>query len=183
MILEDWGLLLVLVGVSFLIYYTREKAKNLARKEDLDRLTDIVERVRSRFEKANLVHRIQFEAEFRHYERIWKASHVAFKAHVKLYPVAGEPIPKPTQKEFDAFIRAQLDFAEAMDDCKPFIPDELWKVFYDFDTELIEAKVQGLTGTQRADVRKYRTEVRMAFEKCAARIAKRLSDLLVVESV
>jgi hypothetical protein len=73
---NDWKLLVILVTIGLSVLYLRKyigaKAENLAQKEDLRALTDIVEGVRAQFERANLVHRVQFEAEFRACQDVWR---------------------------------------------------------------------------------------------------------------
>ena len=80
-LMSDWKLFVIVaaigVGVFYLRNYVRKKAENLARKEDLKDLTDIVERVRAQFERANLVHRVQFEAEFRVCQDLWRDANKA----------------------------------------------------------------------------------------------------------
>jgi hypothetical protein len=184
---QNAAFLLILGALAFLIYsvraylpaYIRRKAENLAQKEDLRVLTDITERIRSQFDKVNVVHRIQFEAEFRHYQDLWRALHMGWTQFVRLFPV-NRHLPQPDQSIFDSFLAAQLQYAQALDDCKPFIPEDIWGAFHEFDLMLIEAKARGLSGTAVTDVREYRKEVRKVLEGCAEKIRTRLATLLVV---
>jgi len=84
--MSDWKLFVIVaaigLGVFYLRHYVGAKAKNLAEKEDLKDLTRIVERVRSQFERANLVHRVQFEAEFRVCQDLWRDAHSTFREFV-----------------------------------------------------------------------------------------------------
>jgi hypothetical protein len=88
--MNDWNLLVILgaIGLSwfFLRKYIGRKAENLAQKEDLRHLTDIVERVRTQFERANLVHRVQFEAEFRACQDVWREANNTHREFVRLFP-------------------------------------------------------------------------------------------------
>ena len=86
------------------------KAENLAQKEDLRALTDIVEGVRAQFERANLVHRVQFEAEFRACQDVWREANNTHREFVRLYPVA---FGKPTPFQRGKFINAQQAFPDA----------------------------------------------------------------------
>ena len=78
-------------GLGVLIYvvskalpaYLAEKGKNVAAKKDLKRPTEIAERIRSQFAQANVVHRVQFEAEFQAYQALWSAAHDAVVAYIR----------------------------------------------------------------------------------------------------
>src|SRR4029077_5059240 len=113
-IVNDWKLLVILVTIGLSVLYLRKyigaKAENLAQKEDLRALTDIVEGVRAQFERANLVHRVQFEAEFRACQNVWREANNTHREFVRLFPVA---FGKPTPFQRGEFISAQLAFADA----------------------------------------------------------------------
>jgi nitrogen regulatory protein PII-like uncharacterized protein len=91
--MNDWKLYVILATIGLAVFYLRHyvgaKAKNLAQKEDLKDLTNIVERVRSQFERANLVHRVHFEAEFRACQDIWRGAHSTHREFVRLFPMSG----------------------------------------------------------------------------------------------
>src|SRR4051812_41006520 len=107
--MQDVALTAILIGIGFLIYlvkvslpaYVRRKAENLAQKEDLQILTDITERIRNQFDKVGLVHRIQFEAEFRAYQDIWRLGQNAFKENVRLNLLVVKG--SRTQEQFSIF--------------------------------------------------------------------------------
>ena len=175
---------LLLMGVGFLIYlvqwslpkYINRKAENLAQKQDLEELTRIAANINSKFDRSNVVHRVQFEAEFRHYQDVWTAAHKTLMYFVRLYPVVGG-LRTFTEQHFSEFVETQLSFAQALEACKPFIPDAVWKEFYDFEDLMIEAKARGLSAI---DAQQHRKRANQAFERCAAAIKMRLSDTLVV---
>ena len=87
--MNDWKLYVILaaIGLSwfFLRKYIGAKAENLAQKEDLGALTDIVEGVRAQFERANLVHRVQFEAEFRACQDVWREANNTHREFVRCF--------------------------------------------------------------------------------------------------
>src|SRR5947199_8883829 len=107
--MNDWKLLVIVtaIGLSwfFLRKYRGAKAENLAQKEDLRALTDIVEGVRAQFERANVVHRVQFEAEFRACQDVWREGDNTHREFVRLFPVA---FGKPTPFHRGKFISAEL---------------------------------------------------------------------------
>jgi len=88
---NDWKLLVILAAIAlswfFLRRYIGAKAENLAQKEDLRDLTDIVERVRTQFERANLVHKVQFEAEFKACQDVWREANNTHREFVRLFPL------------------------------------------------------------------------------------------------
>lgn len=121
--------LLTLCGLAFLIWVTRsyfpsyvkKKAENLATKEDLAVLTNIAERIRDQLSRANLVHRVQFEAEFRYYEKVWDATHRLFQWFVRMNPRSGGPALPATEETFKKFLEAHnnvLRFALALGRCR-----------------------------------------------------------------
>jgi hypothetical protein len=83
---NDWKLLVILVTIGLSVLYLRKyigaKAENFAQKEDLRALTNIVEGVRAQFERVNLVHRVQFEAEFRACQDVWREANNAHREFV-----------------------------------------------------------------------------------------------------
>src|SRR5438270_1525962 len=90
--MEHWVQVLLFFCLALLIYFVRvtlpsyiqKKAENLAQKQDLRELTEIAERIRAQFDKVNVVHRVQFEAEFRAYQSIWLGAHNVFKEFIRL---------------------------------------------------------------------------------------------------
>jgi len=136
--MNDWKLLVILaaIGLSwfFLRKYIGAKAENLAQKEDLRALTDIVEGVRAQFERANLVHRVQFEAEFRACQDVWREANNTHREFIRLYPIA---FGKSTPFQRGEFINAQQAFADALEAGKPFMNQTVWKAFFEFENSII----------------------------------------------
>ena len=177
--MNDWKLLVILaaIGLSwfFLRRYIGVKAENLAQKEDLRDLTDIVERVRAQFETANLVHRVQFEAEFRACQDVWRHAHNTHREFVRLFPLA---FGKPTPLQRGAFISAQLAFADALEAGKPFMNQTVWKAFFEFENSVITWK--DVEMIPKESTKESREAARLHLERCAEEIRKRFSELLVV---
>ena len=177
--MNDWNLLVILAAIGLSVFYfrgyIRRKAENLAQKEDLRELTDIVERVRTQFERANLVHRVQFEAEFRACQDVWRQANNTHREFVRLFPIA---FGKPTPLQRGTFISAQLAFADALEAGKPFMNQAVWKAFFEFENSMIVWKdVEMIT---KESTKESREEARLALEHCAEEIRKRFSELLVV---
>ena len=120
-----------------------ESEKNLAQKEDLRHLTDIVEGVRARFERANLVHRVQFEAEFRACQDVWRQANNTHQEFVRLFPLL---FGKPTPLQRGKFTNAQLAFSEALDAGKPFMNETVLKAFFEFENSMIVWKDVEING-------------------------------------
>ena len=171
---NDWVLLAIPAAIGLAVVYLREKLKNLAQKEDLQDLTKIVEGVRSQFERVNLVHRVQFEAEFRVCQDVWRIAHDTHREFVRLFPIAVGP---PEEGQREKFVNAQLAFTNALEGCKPFVNPEVSKAFYNFDGLMIQWKDAEIPMVERSE---HRTEARLSLERCAAEIRKRFSELLVV---
>jgi hypothetical protein len=177
-IMIDWNLVVILaaIGVAafYLRNYVRKKAENLAQKEDLQDLTKIVEGVRSQFERVNLVHRVQFEAEFRACQDLWRVTHETFREFIRLFPLSAGA---PGEGQRTKFVDAQLAFTNTLEECKPFVSLVVWKAFYDFEDLMIPWKDADIPLVER---NKYREEARLSFERCATEIRKRFSELIVV---
>jgi len=176
--MNDWNLLVILGAIAlswfFLRKYIDKKAENLAHREDLRHLTDIVERVRTQFERANLVHRVQFEAEFRACQDVWREANNMHREFVRLFPLA---FGKPTPLQRGTFISAQLAFADALEAGKPFMNQAVCKAFFDFGSSMIEWKDVEMP---KESTKESREEARLGLERCAEEIRKRFSELLVV---
>src|SRR5439155_1234561 len=131
---NDWKLLVILAAIAlswfFLRRYIGAKAENLAQKEDLRDLTDIVERVRTQFERANLVHKVQFEAEFKACQDVWREANNTHQEFVRLFSLV---FGKPTPLQRGTFISAQLAFADALEAGKPFMNQAVWKAFFEHE--------------------------------------------------
>ena len=183
----DWIFFLLIVGflgLGYLVrfslpHFIKRKTENFAQKQDLAELTRIAGSINSKFDRLNVVHRVQFEAEFRHFQDVWLAAHKASMYFVRLYPVM-DGLRTVTKEHFDEFVAACFSFAQALDASKPFISGDVWKAFYDFEDLMIDAKTRDFTATSSVDVQRHREEARLAFDRCAAAIQKRLSDTLVV---
>ena len=177
--MNDWKLLVILaaIGLSwfFLRRYIGVKAENLAQKEDMRDLTDIVERVRAQFERANLVHRVQFEAEFRACQDVWRHAHNTHREFVRLFPLT---FGKPTPLQRGTSISAQLAFADALEAGKPFMNQTVWKAFFEFENSVITWK--DVEMIPKESTKESREEARLHLERCAEEIRKRFSELLVV---
>ena len=177
--MNDWKLLVILaaIGLSwfFLRRYIGVKAENLAQKEDLRALTEIVKGVRAQLERANLVHRVQFEAEFRACQDVWREANNTHREFVRLFPVA---FGKPTPFQRGEFISAQLAFADALAAWKPFMNQTVLKAFFEFENSMIVWK--DVEMIPKESTKESREEARLSLERCAEEIRKRFSELLVV---
>jgi nitrogen regulatory protein PII-like uncharacterized protein len=177
--MNDWKLVVILAAIGFSVWYLRNyigaKAKNLAQKEDLEDLTNIVERVRTQFERANLVHRVQFEAEFRTCQDVWREANNTHQEFVRLFPLL---FAKPTPLQRGKFISAQLAFSEALEAGKPFMNQTVWKAFFEFENSMIVWK--DVEMIQKESTNESREGARLGLERCAEEIRKRFSELLVM---
>jgi len=176
---NDWTFLIILAAIGFSVFYLRKymgaKAQNLAHKEDLRELTDIVERVRTQFDRANLVHRVQFEAEFRACQDVWHAANNTHREFVRLFPLV---FGKPTPLQRGQFTNAQQAFSDALDAGKPFMNETVWKAFSEFENSMIVWK--DVETIPKESTKEAREEARLGLERCAEEIKKRFSELLVV---
>ena len=177
--MNDWRLVVILAAIGFSVWYLRNyigaKARNLAQKEDLEDLTNIVERVRTQFERVNLVHRVQFEAEFRACQDVWREANNTHQEFVRLFPLL---FAKPTPLERGKFISAQLAFSEVLEAGKPFMNQTVWKAFFEFENSMIVWK--DVEMIPKESTKEAREEARLSLERCAEEIRKRFSELLVV---
>jgi hypothetical protein len=176
--MNDLKLFVILAAIGLSVFYLRNyigaKAENLAQKEDLRALTDIVEGVRVQFERANLVHRVQFEAEFRACQDVWREANNTHREFVRLFPLA---FGKPTPFQRGKFINAHLTFADALEAGKPFMNQTVWKAFFEFENSIIVWK--DVEMIPKESIKESREEARLGLERCAEEIRKRFSELLV----
>jgi hypothetical protein len=141
-------------------------------------LTSITERIRAQFDNLNIVYRVQFEAEFRAYQEIWLAAHNVFRENVILNSLQG--VASRTKEQFDKFQVAQRTFSDTLVGCRPFIPEDVWRAFYDFEDVMIDDKMRQLTPIPNEELHPHREKTRLAFERCGEQVRKRLAGLLAV---
>jgi hypothetical protein len=177
--MNDWNLLVILAAIGLSVLYLRKyigaKAENVAQKEDLRALTDIVEGVRAQFERAKLVHRVQFEAEFRACQDVWREANNTHREFVRLFPLL---FGKPTPLQRGNFISAQQAFTQALEAGKPFMNQTVWKAFFEFENSMIVWK--DVEMIPKESTKESREEARLGLERCAEEIRKRFSELHVV---
>jgi hypothetical protein len=175
---KDWTLFVILAAIGFSVFYLRKyigaKAENLAQKEDLRALTDVVEGVRAQFARGNLVHRVQFEAEFRACQDVWLQANNTHREFVRLFPLAFD---KPTPLQRGKFTNAQQAFSDALDAGRPFMNQTVWKAFSEFENSMIVWK--DVETIPKESIKESGEEARLALERCAQEITKRFSELLV----
>jgi hypothetical protein len=177
---------LVALGTGWLIYFVKnglpaylaEKGKNLATKEDIGHLTDIVERVRLQFSQVNTVHRVQFEAEFQAYQALQVAAHSAYVAYVRCRSLSNDP----ADGTLEEFVTAHLAFTESIVCHEPFIPDSVCSKFKALDELLLDVRmdVQLKAPKMPADRREERTAIREARQQSVEAIKQRLASVLVI---
>ena len=177
--MNDWKLLVILVAIGLSVFYLRKyigaKMENFAQKEDLRALTNIVEGVRAQFERVNLVHRVQFEAEFRACQDVWREANNTHREFVRLFPLV---FGKSTPLQRGNFISAQQAFTEALEAGKPFMNETVWKAFFEFENSIIVWK--DVEMISKESTKESREEARLSLERCAAEIRKRFSELVAV---
>jgi hypothetical protein len=116
----------------FLRPYLVEKGKNLASKEDIEELTRKVEgikaqhsleleRLRSELGRASLIHKAQYETEFRAYKEIWPRLVDVQRAAAALRPIWDYTDPKESPEERRR--RRSQEFGEAFN----ALQNAVWK--------------------------------------------------------
>jgi len=183
--MQHWAEFLFLLGLGVLIYlvrgipvYINKKAENLAQKEDLRKLTEIAESIRAQFNRLNVVHRVQFEAEFKAYQALWSAAHDAVVAFIRWQSLTFET----TTAEVIAFGEAQLAFANALKRNEPFIPEIVLREFKGLDELFVDVKIDYQSGlpTLPPAKSKGRTAIEEAEHRCVTAIKQRLSEILII---
>ncbi len=178
--------LVLVVGIPLLVWlicfaapkYIEERVKGLAQKADLKDIREITERIRSQFDRGNVVHQVQFEVEFKAYQDIYLAAHHARAAHIKWRSVTFET----GQLQLKEFSDAQLKFVHLLEGCAPFIPLHIVAAFRRLDELFIDAKMEESlkvppsTEVMRAD----RKAIDEAAQACAVQIRERLQTLVTL---
>jgi hypothetical protein len=173
---------LVVLGTGWLIYlvknslpaYLAEKGKNLATKEDVGHLTDIVERIRLQFSHVSTVHKIQFEAEFQAYRELAKSARCVDKAQIRLAFNYEDSVAN--------FEAAHSDFKEVLNYSEPFIPEDVFKEFKVLESLVDVIKVDLLSGLRESplDRSEERRGIDQARQQSVKAIKQRLASVLVV---
>ena len=177
---------LIGLGTTWLIYFVKnglpayltEKGKNLATKEDVGHLTDIVEQVRLQYSKVNTVHKVQFEAEFQVYQAIQLASHSTWVSYVRCRSLSNDS----TDGTLEEFIRTHLAFTELIVCHEPFIPDMIWDKFKVLDQLFLDVRMDVQWGGPKMpeDRSSERTAISQARQQSVEAIKQRLALVLVV---
>lgn len=200
--LSDIASSLTLIAMGILIYsvknyiypYLQKKAENIAQKEDIKELTRLVEDVRAKYTKeieflkskldrTNVVHRIQFEAEFRLYQDLSKFGLATVRDFVRLRPTPQSGLLPPEDGK-SRFSNSQLEFCDCLDASEPFIPREVFAEFSKFKEVLVKAKVDIFyadpTEPESDEERKAtRKAILEGLQASSAAIQRRLSTVLV----
>jgi len=177
---------LVLIGGIWLVIfimqkslpaYLVEKGKNLATKEDIERLTKLTESIRSQFSHINKVHGVQFDAEFEAYKILWKATSFSVIHYIRwrswIYAA---------EKGYEEFVHAQIAFSEALLQHRLFIPEDVWRTFQVLDDLLVDAKANPNASRSKEEVKDCRNAIQDAAGACEKAIRDRLSRVLVVSA-
>jgi hypothetical protein len=137
---------LIVAGLVLRVYlptYFAEKARNLAKKEDIEDLTRKVELVKHEFtaeverlkaglDRATHVSKRQFDVEFAIYRDVWEKLVVLRQAFFALRPFVSEIVPPQVgqerlQRRIDAFNSAYAEFVNAADRNQPFYSEEVYQ--------------------------------------------------------
>jgi len=135
---------IVTVIITLTASYLREKGKNIATKEDIGEITTQVEKAKSEYseqleklksELAQKSHlsRIRYEREMKVFEDVWPRLHTLRTAVLSLRPVmdtvlaVGETEDGRKEERGTAFFEAYRELALAVEENRPFYPEEVWK--------------------------------------------------------
>ena len=178
-ILQTFGIVWVgwLVGIS-IPKYLEEKAKNLAQKEDLDLLTEIVEGVKKRFERGTIVYRAQFEVEFARMQEIWKSARHLDRIFTDAFP--HPEFASTSIEKFTIFKDAQIAFIDALDGSRPFIPLAVFDAFMKFDDLMVDAKQRGISQHSETELARIRKEITSSFDAIELSIRCRIEELRIL---
>ncbi len=178
-ILQTFGIAWVgwLVGIS-MPKYIEEKAKNLAQKEDLDLLTEIVEGVKNRFERGTIVYKAQFEVEFARMQEIWKSARYLDRIFTDAFP--HPEFSSTSIEKFAVFKDAQIAFLDALDGSRPFIPLAVFDAFMKFDDLMVDAKQRGISQHSETELARARKEITLAFDAIEHSIRCRIEELKIL---
>lgn len=177
----------LVIGVPLLVWlvcfaapkYIEERVKGLAQKADLKDIREITERIRSQFDRGNVVHQVQFEAEFKSYQEIYLAAHHAVVAHIKWRSVTFDT----GQKQLGDFSDAQLAFVHLLEGCSPFIPEHILTAFRKLDELFINAKMNDALKDHKSieAMKADRKAIDEAAQACAVQIRERLQSLVTLQ--
>ena len=178
--------LLITAATLYLRKFIAAKAENLAQKQDLKDLTTIVEGVKSRFERANVIHNLKLQKEFTACVNTWKEACLAHKQFCRFHLVAQkdskELAERALSKQVLLFKEAQVKFTDTLKENQPFILEDVWKAFEDFESELIAWKDSSkqLPTPLEAQARE---KARHALDECNRRIRNRFAGEVYLSEV
>jgi hypothetical protein len=164
----------------FLPSYLNEKAKNLATKEDVGEITEIIKaieikyasdlaRLSSKLTTASQINSKQFELELRAYEQIW-TSLVNVRAGFLLHRNLGRSnwqasAEENDEKNYEVLLKALHSFNETIENQRPFYSPAIWKSIRELTDEILS---EGMTNVgsrefganlpSREELKKYRYE-------------------------
>lgn len=140
-IMSTIGLIISIITVSlFIIFknsaqkYIDEKAKNLATIEDIQKITNEVEKVKSNYQQRSHAWKQLFEYEYAILKEVWTATW-EFQEHAKSLLPMIDKLPNDLQKRKNVLNERYKKYSEALDSFKdsvlknqPFIPVYVYEV-------------------------------------------------------
>ncbi len=168
----------------------------LAQKEDIARLLDLVESLKSQqtqaaakeadrpkpsIEKNTAVTRIQFEAEFRMYQEAHALAHEVVAAQAKIFPDESFMMA-PAEETQKRFVSAQMKLTECLAKGEPFFEARVFDCYKLLEELILNQKVALLQshGGDRKNRKTDRKAIVLALQKCADVIRNRISTVVVL---
>jgi hypothetical protein len=169
--------LLITLATLYLRKFVAAKAENLAQKQDLKDLTMIVERVKSQFERANAMHKLQLETEFSACVNTWREASLAHKEFSRIHlatRVSSELVKEHIAKRAKLFTHAQHKFTDTLRANQPFMREDVWKAFADLELALTAWRdsSERVPSPLQSEARE---RARRALDECNRRIKNRFA--------
>jgi hypothetical protein len=165
--MPTWLDILLVGGLGYVIYLVQIVTPAIIQKK----LDSVVAR-------ADLVHKIQFETEFKFYTDIWSKAVDNHKAFIQAFPHPDFAVK--TLEKFDLFIKSHEKFLYYLECSRPFMSEDIFSKMKVFEELMIDAKIRGMDNELVEAIKANRKAVDAALKEVSESIKQRLQTLQVV---
>jgi len=159
--------LAILAALGFIIWLIKVSIPQIVEKK----LSSVLGR-------ADLVHRVQFETEFRGYTDTWGGAINTYRAFINAFP---HPHFAPkTEEKYEEFVNAHKKFLDLFEGNRPFLPIDILSRIMVFDNLMVDAKTRSMDIESPEAIKANRKAVDEALKAFSEAIRERVSKLQIV---
>ncbi len=151
-----WLVLFVLITKRFLRVYLDEKAKNLATKEDIRKLTQEVEAVKLHYASQLHVAQVRYQREFEILSDLAQKLVELRDAALTLRPIADSFDPSETdeqrkERRLKKWFETARALYQAAEKYRPFYPEEIYRAYQSLDRVVYDEALSYELGRMNVD--------------------------------